>query len=150
MNNEILLKTADAIEQSSVPDLVFDMTTFGQKTYSDYGETECGTAGCIAGWIVAINDGTEAYHEYIKDIGERFPPRMPKTIPERAIEILGVTKDDKNYLLLDNLFIGEAADGDGLSVSLWRVTPEIAANVMRQLAMTGTYIWPEEICDEED
>lgn len=81
---ERLCVLADTIER--LPAERFDMTTFiRHRDHEDFLlaielETDCGTAGCIAGWACAVYSPDRAVN------------------PHRAAEVLGLSRDQANAL----------------------------------------------------
>ena len=76
---------AEAIRAGEL--MMFDISTWGEIN-------DCGTAGCIAGYAVAIFDN-DMWCDYLRDdeIGD---------VEAKAAEILGLTADEA-----DGLFVGE-------------------------------------------
>jgi hypothetical protein len=117
MNKERILAVADAIEKGSVQGLSFDMTTY---------RNECGTAGCIAGWVFVMfaEHGSKTF---------RCDPRVEEYIVEQAAEILGIDEGSAEALF--------HAEGGTHRPEWGTITPQFAATVLRRLAETGEVDW---------
>jgi hypothetical protein len=108
MNVENILATADAIE-NGLPDVIFDIYTYGTVT-------DCGTAACIAGHA-AILAGYEAN-------------------VNAGVDIVDVAQ---KWLGLE---YGEAISLFEPYTIRWdRITPKIAAEHLRNIALTGKVNW---------
>ena len=89
MNEENILKVADAIERHSIPDLGFNMELLrgaADERYPDLSGHNCGTVACIAGWALAVagkDGGFEAAAEFFgfKDQEEEESYDFPLFFP---------------------------------------------------------------------
>lgn len=125
INVENILKTADAIEQHSIPDLGFNMGVFKSKAETDTGYPchidltgrGCGTVACIAGWAESL-----WAHE-----------GKPLALYHGSQHFFGMEgRDDDHALLLMP---------EGWARSPEQYTPARAVAVLRHLAATGEVDW---------
>ena len=87
----------------------------------------CGTAGCIAGYVVAVYDPLL----FKSGLGDH---RSHKKIELRAQELLGVSDEQH-----DNLFYAVESPYDKLR----DITPAMAAATLENYALTGKVEWPK-------
>lgn len=109
MNKERMLQLADVIEK--LPHVQEENKTDPGRSFTmnDFSY-ECGTPACIAGWATALATGKENIQEF-----------APCSTAARWLEI------DVDWA--DNLFMPD--------VPLRRITPQMAATVLRTLAEKG-------------
>lgn len=103
LNKDFIVKVRDAIAQA--PESRFDMgywlndKEWWNDSQNPVHEVSCGTTGCLAGWAVLV-DGIE------RGIPLHFDDRKceivedRKTIWARAVELLGVDRDENNSSVL--------------------------------------------------
>lgn len=111
---------------ASLPRERFDMGSFGYRHGDEaYGsilsielDTDCGTAGCIAGWACAM----------------WAPDRYPS--PSRAQDLLGLTNAQAEELFYAWKY-RRSDDGTPLS----DIPPHLAAQTLGRLAETGRVRW---------
>lgn len=120
MNVKNILRLADFIEQDALEDTKFNMRMMGRKT-------DCGTIACIAGYGQALFN-PEEWHKYLNN-GVFFI--TPAEGCADALEL------DREYALHE-LFAP-------FDIFYFAVTPQIAAQVLRNLAQTGEVVWPNEV-----
>ena len=121
MNEDMILRVADAIEFGNIPWLGFNMNAFFVTDVfgEDRSPRDCGTVACIAGWTIAVADNmSPPASDLVRQFG-------------RAAKIL-----DLSPYQSDELFFGSHA-----GIELWDITPSHAARVMRHLAQTGQVDW---------
>lgn len=115
MNVENILKVADAIERHSIPDLGFNMRTFGAPAnddYRDFSGHNCGTVACIVGWTLRV---LPAFRAWFNEDAVAHP--------------FGISQSDWVELTLP----------DGYRFS--EATSSQAVAVLRHLAATGKVDW---------
>ncbi len=123
MNKARLTELADIIEKGK-PDLRFDMGTFRQ----------CSTAGCIAGWAVAV------YAPNIWADKEAFD--SIDDIPDIARKLLHLSHGEADELFL----------GDSVPEKLSKITTAEAVSTIRNFVETGRIEWttPIDLGDEDE
>lgn len=105
-------------------ELDFDMTNWFSRNQA----YECGTAACVAGWVVHANSNLEIPD--LIDIGKG----KNGNIPERARELLHISRAEAG-----RLFFAEASDLDELQ--FYNVKIEHAILVLEHLRETGEVAW---------
>lgn len=127
MNIGNILKVADTIEQSRLPNTKFDMSNW-------VAVQECGTSACIAGQCYLLAGAP------LRDGGDLYDRATGMTIPllsygntdmvvPVAAEFLGLTKEQAK-----ELFMPYWGDLD-------KITAEHAVRCLRNLAITGVINW---------
>lgn len=110
MNKQKILELADFIE--SIPDSRFNMNHFSSvydpvdeddpintndfRSFVHLDYNECNTAGCIAGWTLALENNGRV------DIGFVSNPYMADSIAIRAGHYLGLSYDETEQLFFPN------------------------------------------------
>ena len=129
MHEERLWKLADHIEDlphdCAVVTPLPDYDSFSMGEWLIYGK--CGTVGCIAGWAVDL------FHDDPENVDNL-------DVEDEAKRLLGLS-DREAY----DLFL--AGDWD---LRLGRVTPGVAAGVIRDFVETGDVDWDEEMQRQRD
>lgn len=126
MNIGNILKVADAIENSTIPDLGFNMGEGVARTDEfnpDLSGNHCGTVACIAGWSRAVQLS-----------------RIPR-FKEECANWDGIKGDARKFLGLDRKTANELFEPDGEVAFDDRITPAHAINALRTLAITGKVDW---------
>lgn len=101
MNKEKLLNTYNAIKNSNIESLKFNMRRYFTEG-RDPVINACGTAACIAGWAVAVEDGVQRLKEisYTNDAyyeGNR-EGETPISVRQRATEIFEIDHEEADAL----------------------------------------------------
>jgi len=149
MNTENMIKLAKLIE--SLPEKKFNMTYWtseiqgfthdGNVTYYANNQKidyyDCTTAGCIAGWAIALK------HDLRAEIMEANSVSNVAEIKETACDFLGLTKEEG-----DNLFLMEGGSiwfdhafkdfdifhqNNGTGIDPDAITNKMAAEVLRKI-----------------
>lgn len=124
-----ILALADVIEaqdhihevMSDLPRSRQDMSRFNMSSWQS--PHSCGTAGCIAGWIIGSMTGVEAWSRH--------------EIYFKASAAIGISLEKAERLF-------EPRYSDGRSLDLDKITPREAAATLRGLAETGEVRWVRE------
>lgn len=138
MNKERILALADAIEQgyhqTNGSMMGFDMDVFytvGKKMYIEQPE-ECGSVGCIAGWVVSM------YKERKPDETHDMMMRTT-TIMRTARQLLDLGIFEASVLFQQYPQGRTNEDNDWTERDY--ITPAEATLVLRHLAVTGDVDW---------
>jgi hypothetical protein len=125
--NEALARTIDkmkAAKSAGFQDLGFDMMSWFARNTAH----ECGTAACIAGWVVHANSNLEIPE--LIDIGKG----NNSNIPERARELLRLSAEEASIL-----FFAQSSETQNLP--FYNVTIDHAIGVLEHFLETGTLTW---------
>ena len=131
MNIGNILKVADAIEGATVPDLGFYMGAWiGKDGDADRSGRGCGTTACVAGWAFVVENGFE-------------PREYEDNVCAIAAQYFGLDSDTADCLFVPT---ADWLDKDNWDPETFRfpitdATPEEAARVLRNLAITGKVDW---------
>jgi hypothetical protein len=124
MNKERILELADVIERHAIPDLGFNMVTYGSRAdtplYQDIDGHSCGTVGCIAGWAYVYFGGKDL-HDLVRS----------HHVSGIAAHHLGLDWEQEHDLFRP----------EGYSEAPEMYPPAKAVAVLRNLAETGTVNW---------
>jgi hypothetical protein len=160
MNVDRIRALAAYLRQPLPPTRQFDMLLYGYSKYdfsNGYSdEHPCGTAGCIAGHAVMLFGAVPD-----EALLPQTSPDDPRSGIERlvaagcknnnlgvfgmACDLLGIDLADtsggvsSNYRLAERLFVPD------VPYSFGEITPAVAADVLDNLADTGTVVWPDKI-----
>ncbi len=132
MNIGNILKVADAIENSTVQNLGFNMKGYMQinsKHAIDYSGKDCGTVACIAGWACAI-EGVP--YEDISHSSVAF---------NMGAKLFGLSEEEA-----EELFVPETETVNYYSTD---ILPANAVRCLRNLAITGKVDWEAAMKDDE-
>jgi hypothetical protein len=136
LNAHVLFAVADALDQEEAfikagrSKLYFDMGTY-IAVRSGHG---CGSTACIAGWVVALFDENGAPREKVLTLAALQKIHNSNShgikmhnIHNAAMRTIGLEEHEANMLFSPGC--------------LRAITPKIAAETLRNLALTGEIEW---------
>ena len=147
LNTELLLKVADYLEHNEDHELDFNMDSWWELDWENYKGQDCKTTACIAGTAVYL-DFTEnpaviesADARYMATF-EKYSVRLSgrDTVAGKAKDLLGLTNNQAAALF--NMGVGSAGP---LDMPIWKVTPAMAAEVIRNFVATGYVDWAKAV-----
>jgi len=124
---DALERTIDKMKQAKAtgyPELGFDMTSWLGRNQSH----ECGTAACIAGWVVHANTNLELPD--LLDVGRG----RNGNVPDRAGEFLRLSGDEAMTLFF-------AKDDQWREIPFPNITVDHAIAVLEHFRDTGEVTW---------
>lgn len=139
MNIERMLRVADAIEKHEISWLGFNMTYLALEiddfTYADNSGHACGSAGCIAGWTIAVFKKFKKFEDFEKFEEHYSATSEFEAIWDKAMKLLGLTEEESSDLF--------NPCGPVLIENMKDITPCEAVNQLRYAALTGDCRWPK-------